>query len=471
MEITAQEFIEMILKKEYFNNSIPPILYTIKEKVIIKDLTFYKVKIENCIFEKEVEFYNCIFIELDFIGINTFKSSLKIEKCTFLGTGLSFNNGSYQDLILSDITLNRRSSMEYNERYASLWINGGNYKDIFIYELKAIKTTRVEQFDNIIERIEISNSSTFIEKLHITYLKKGNIQTDIKDAKINHIHLTGKHFENNTIKITDVSLSSIILEEFENRGRIIFRNIIVNKNKGSFQFDNDVLLGDFTLHNVPLDKFKSISKGATDISNIRLYKAEFSNNDNQIKKQDNMLNSEIFISYAWGGKSERLVDKLDETLQQKGILLIRDKRESGFKDLITEFMKQIGRGKGVVLVISDKYLKSPYCMYELLEIYRNLNFKERIFPIVMSDAKGIYEPLPRLSYSNYWKSKKQELETEIENDAEAITVIGDDYKIYKKIFDNLGEIINIVKDINSLTPKTHISSNFKEIIKAIESNL
>ena len=68
-------------------------------------------------------------------------------------------------------------------------------------------------------------------------------------------------------------------------------------------------------------------------------------------------------------------------------------------------MKKIGAGKAVVVVISDKYLKSPYCMFELMEIYRNHNFTERIFPIVLEDA-DIFEPLSKLEYLSFWRKKK-----------------------------------------------------------------
>jgi hypothetical protein len=44
------------------------------------------------------------------------------------------------------------------------------------------------------------------------------------------------------------------------------------------------------------------------------------------------LEKEIFISYAWGGESEEFVNNLDRTLQEKGIEIIRDKRDLGYKD-------------------------------------------------------------------------------------------------------------------------------------------
>lgn len=184
-----------------------------------------------------------------------------------------------------------------------------------------------------------------------------------------------------------------------------------------------------------------------------------------------MNDSQIFLSYAWGGESEKIVNELDAAFQEKGINLIRDKRDLGFEGMITDFMQKIGEGNAVVTVISDKYLKSPYCMFELLEIYRNLNFKERIFPIVLGDA-NVFDPLPRLQYLKYWQDKKKELDDAImQFGTDAITVIGDDYKIYKKIFDNFGEVVNILKDINSLTPDMHREDNFKILIDAVAGSL
>jgi len=178
--------------------------------------------------------------------------------------------------------------------------------------------------------------------------------------------------------------------------------------------------------------------------------------------------TEVFISYAWGGDSEKIVNELDQAFQQKGITLVRDKRDLGFKGMITDFMLKIGTGKAVVVVISDKYMKSPYCMFELLEIYRNQQFKERVFPIVLGDA-NIFDPLPRLQYLKHWQDKKKELDEAImQFGTDAITVIGDDYKTHKKIFDNFGEIVNILKDINSLTPQMHRDSEFSILIGAVE---
>ena len=83
---------------------------------------------------------------------------------------------------------------------------------------------------------------------------------------------------------------------------------------------------------------------------------------------------EIFISYAWGGESEQFVNKLDGTFQAKGIKIIRDKRDLGYKGLIKAFMERIGRGKCAIAVISDKYLKGSISVLQIYLAIRNRGY-------------------------------------------------------------------------------------------------
>ena len=102
---------------------------------------------------------------------------------------------------------------------------------------------------------------------------------------------------------------------------------------------------------------------------------------------------EIFFSYAWGdpneiGGREKIVNDLYDALVAGGFTVIRDKNDLRYKGLISGLTQRIGRGKFIVVAISDKYLKSTYCMSELLEIYRRSNsdideLLKKIFPIVL----------------------------------------------------------------------------------------
>ncbi len=88
-----------------------------------------------------------------------------------------------------------------------------------------------------------------------------------------------------------------------------------------------------------------------------------------------MNDSEIFVSYAWKGESEVLVDEICQTFTAKGYKIVRDKSTMIYKDSIKNFMDQIGRGKFIIAVISDKYMKSEYCMYEAYRMFQSPSFR------------------------------------------------------------------------------------------------
>jgi hypothetical protein len=180
---------------------------------------------------------------------------------------------------------------------------------------------------------------------------------------------------------------------------------------------------------------------------------------------------EIFISYAWGGENEEYVNNLDRTLQEKGITIIRDKRNLGYKGLIKDFMERIGRGKCVIAVISDKYLKSPNCMFELVQVAKNGELYDRIFPIVLADAQ-IYKPVARLKYIKHWENEIKELD-EAMKDVGAANLQGfrEDIDQYTEIRNTIAELTNLLKDMNTLTPDIHSQSEFQDLIKALEDRL
>ena len=182
-------------------------------------------------------------------------------------------------------------------------------------------------------------------------------------------------------------------------------------------------------------------------------------------------NHQVYISYAWGGESERIVNELDADLQSKGIMVVRDKRDLGFKGMIRDFMQQIGRGHAVILVISDKYLKSPNCMFELVEIARNKDFYDRVFPIVLGDA-DIYNPVNRIKYIKHWEDKLKELDEAMRSVSSAnLQGMRDEIDSYDEIRDNISNLTFFLKDMNTLTPEMHENSNFAVLLTTLEKRL
>ena len=180
--------------------------------------------------------------------------------------------------------------------------------------------------------------------------------------------------------------------------------------------------------------------------------------------------TEIYLSYAWGGESETTVDKIYNLLKDQNFNVIRDKVDLGYKGNIKEFMQTIGKGKYVVVIISDKYLKSENCMYEMLEIKNNGDAYNRIFPIVLSDAK-IYDEIDRIDYLNYWDDKVNELKKKVETLRDPVGKV----RVYEKInqYADINRIIDDITDMlrnmNTLTPKMHQDANFEQLINAIKN--
>lgn len=175
----------------------------------------------------------------------------------------------------------------------------------------------------------------------------------------------------------------------------------------------------------------------------------------------------VFISYAWGAEREEIVNQLDQTLQKRGVRIIRDKRDLGYKGSISEFMERIGQGNCVIVVISDKYLRSPNCMFELVEIAEGKQFHDRIFPIVLGDA-NIYDPIKRIEYVRYWEVKRAELAEAMKTlDPANLQGIRDDMDLYDRIRDKVSGLTSILKDMNTLTPDMHRDADFNEVYDGI----
>jgi hypothetical protein len=179
----------------------------------------------------------------------------------------------------------------------------------------------------------------------------------------------------------------------------------------------------------------------------------------------------VFISYAWGGEREEIVNQVDEALQKRGTKIIRDKRDLGYKGSIQEFMERIGHGNCVIVVISDKYLRSPNCMFELVEIAENKQFHDRVFPIVLADA-NIYDPLKRIEYVKYWEVRRAELAEAMKTlDPANLQGIREDMDLYDRIRDKISGLTSILKDMNTLTPEMHQDSKFDTLYDALEKRM
>lgn len=140
--------------------------------------------------------------------------------------------------------------------------------------------------------------------------------------------------------------------------------------------------------------------------------------------------AQVFVSYAWGDETPegrlrgKVVDDLCTALGQRGVRVRRDRDEMRPGDVISEFMDRLAEGDFVLAIISDKYLRSEYCMYELFRIYRNCadkpeRFLRKVIPLILPDAR-LVRPTDRLQRAIYWTEEEAQQKPLVERNVAAV---------------------------------------------------
>lgn len=158
-------------------------------------------------------------------------------------------------------------------------------------------------------------------------------------------------------------------------------------------------------------------------------------------------NKTIFLSYNW--HDEEIVDRIDQYLSKlSSIVVKRDIRDIGSWKSIREFMKSIRQQDYAVLIVSDSYLRSKNCMFEVTEIIKEPEYKDRVFPAIIEH--GIYNSFIRVEYIKYWQQECDKLEAAIKRlDLENATELTADLKWYKSIAFSMGEFLSMIADKNN----------------------
>jgi len=157
---------------------------------------------------------------------------------------------------------------------------------------------------------------------------------------------------------------------------------------------------------------------------------------------------QIFISYSSIDKEK--VDIIDKDFQSIGINLIRDTRDLKPKGSIKEFMKRVRSTDYVVMVISDSFIKSYYCMYEVLELLEESRFQERLLPILLPNLK-IFNTNGAIGYIKYWENILEKENDSAKGIKELSNIEGvvADINHYRKIRNNIDQFIGIIRDMKS----------------------
>lgn len=176
---------------------------------------------------------------------------------------------------------------------------------------------------------------------------------------------------------------------------------------------------------------------------------------------------EVFVSYHWGGPADALVDEIQQRLAEGGVHVTRDRDEVNYRDSIEQFMRRLGAGKAVVIVLDQAYLRSRHCMFELTRVAGEGGFAARVFPIVMAGA-GIFDPVERLGHIKYWETKRDELEAAMRTvGQENLHGIREELDLYEQFRNTVAGILAVLGDMNTLTEQKHRADGFRDLLRAV----
>ena len=167
----------------------------------------------------------------------------------------------------------------------------------------------------------------------------------------------------------------------------------------------------------------------------------------------------VFISYNWNQSD--LADGIESRLDGKAIIA-RDKNHPYWSSL-TEFMKTIRKQDFAILLVSDDFLKSTNCMYEVSQLVKDDDWERRVMFVVADDTK-IYSVLDHEKYINYWQASRERMEKTIgKSPKQSVDGYVDELRKIDEIQVVISQFLMKVKDSKNPRVEDAISAIIKRV--------
>lgn len=193
----------------------------------------------------------------------------------------------------------------------------------------------------------------------------------------------------------------------------------------------------------------------------------------------------LFLSYCQ--KDSDIANLIEVELEPHingKVRISRDIRDVEYHESFKKFMQTIESHDFVIMIISDHYLKSRNCMFEVLEVIKDSQFQKKLAFIVLTDEDiqyyqeqnipsidaKVYSLEGQTEYSLYWEKVEKELQDQIEALGDPTRAIHQikEKRIVQRILLDLPEFMEFIKDAKGLPLSEHIDSGFKDILKFLE---
>ncbi len=150
---------------------------------------------------------------------------------------------------------------------------------------------------------------------------------------------------------------------------------------------------------------------------------------------------ELFISYRRTTIGLQLVQELQDFIQQRfpHIKVYWDETELNAGASIKDYMDKLTQGDYIIFVISQEFLESRNCMYELSLTAEYSDYKNRIFQLRFPGTK-INNALEIAKVTQFWQGKWKEIKDEVDK----IAAVSVDH-VSKELKEELAIVEEIIK--------------------------
>jgi internalin A len=130
-----------------------------------------------------------------------------------------------------------------------------------------------------------------------------------------------------------------------------------------------------------------------------------------------------------------------------------------------------------VAVISDKYLRSPYCMFEIYKLWQKCqgdadDLPQRLVPIVLPEVK-IGNLRERVPYLEYWADQAESLEALIRNPKIRPSAESwEEVRLVREFAHHVDDILVFLQDV--LMPRkleAHLDDGFQAVRDALRRRI
>ena len=195
----------------------------------------------------------------------------------------------------------------------------------------------------------------------------------------------------------------------------------------------------------------------------------------------------VFLSYCQ--KDADIADIIDSGLTnrlQSKAKISRDVRDVAYHESFKKFMRSIRAHDYVVILLSDHYLKSRNCLFEMIEVLKDSRYISKILFIIIDEKDKKYLKNPseeRLGanvfsqdgpaqYILYWRKQEADLQAQIDSIGDPTYAISqvNEKRIVQRILLDLPEFLEFVRDNKGLPLATHIAEGFSSMLQYMGLN-